>query len=384
MAPQKLSDSDKQTILTLYRYPEETTSTLASRYGVSNTTISRILKQGLSEQEYETLVQQKRGGLSTRFLNFAPESSEPPEVASEPIQSSFELSPQPDPFEQPSQPDPFEQPSQPDPFEPSSQPEPEPLVPQLAEAKPKPQLREIPAPQRRERKRTAIAEANETTFAASLTKTTEVDSVEAKIAEVAGKNSSSATQIPLLEFSAAMEDQIAKPQSDQDYGLEATPRVAETLAEDLLNEGEDFEELDDEEEDLEDDDDLDDDEDDSYGAGGDSQDFTAVHIQSKERVSVLPLSEAPIPKIFYLVVDRASELITRPLRDFADLGQIPDEEIQAKTLPIFDNHRVARRFSRRMQRVVKVPDGRMLHKVGPYLQAKGITRLLIDGQVYSI
>ncbi|MBD1870011.1 hypothetical protein H6F93_19130 [Leptolyngbya sp. FACHB-671] len=382
MAPQKLSDSDKQTILTLYRHPEETTSTLASRYGVSNTTISRILKQGLSEQEYETLVQQKRGGLSTRFLNFAPESSEPPEVESKPIQpleqpsqpELFESSPQPEFFEQPSQPEPFEQPSQP-----------EPLVSQLAEAKPKPQLREIPAPQRRERKRTAIAEANETTFAAPLTKTTEVDSVEAKIAEVADKNLSSATQIPLLEFSAAMEDQIAKPQSDQNYGLEATPRVAETLAEDLLNEGEDFEELDDEEEDLEDlDDDLDDDEDDSYGAGGDSQDFTAVHIQSKERVSVLPLSEAPIPKIFYLVVDRASELITRPLRDFADLGQIPDEEIQARTLPIFDNHRVARRFSRRMQRVVKVPDGRMLHKVGPYLQAKGITRLLIDGQVYSI
>lgn len=354
MAPQKLSDSDKQTILTLYRHPEETTSTLASRYGVSNTTISRILKQGLSEREYETLVQQKRGGLSTRFLNFAPESSDPPEVEAEPAELPFAPVPQPEP-------------------------EPEPTAPQLVEAKPKPQLRELPAPQRRERKRTAIAEVNETTFEAP-TKTA-LDSVEAKIAEVADKNLSSATQIPLLEFSAAMEDQIAKPQSESSYSSEATPRVAETLAEDLLNEEEDFDDLE-EDEDL-DDDDLDDD-DDSFEASGGLQDFAAVHIHSKERVSVLPLSEAPIPKIFYLVVDRASELITRPLRDFADLGQIPDEEIQAKTLPIFDNHRVARRFSRRMQRVVKVPDGRMLHKVGPYLQAKGITRLLIDGQVYSI
>lgn len=353
MAPQKLSDSDKQTILTLYRHPEETTSTLASRYGVSNTTISRILKQGLSEREYETLVQQKRGGLSTRFLNFAPESSDPPQLEAEPVEL---------------------------PFEPVPQPEPEPTAPQLVETKPKPQLRELPTPQRRERKRTAIAEAKETTFEAPLTKTT-LDSVEAKIAEVADKNLSSATQIPLLEFSAAMEDQIAKPQSES-YSPEAAPRVAETLAEDLLSEEEDFDDLEDDEEDL-DDDDLDDD-DDSFESSGGLQDFAAVHIQSKEQVSVLPLSEAPIPKIFYLVVDRASELITRPLRDFADLGQIPDEEIQAKTLPIFDNHRVARRFSRRMQRVVKVPDGRMLHKVGPYLQAKGITRLLIDGQVYSI
>jgi SOS response regulatory protein OraA/RecX len=84
------------------------------------------------------------------------------------------------------------------------------------------------------------------------------------------------------------------------------------------------------------------------------------------------------------VVDRSSELITRPLKDFADLGQIPEEEILAKTLPIFDNHRVAKRFTRRMQRVVKVPDSRMLQKVSPYLQAKGITRVLIDGNVYSL
>jgi len=45
---------------------------------------------------------------------------------------------------------------------------------------------------------------------------------------------------------------------------------------------------------------------------------------------------------------------------------------------------VAKRFMRRMQRVVKIPDGRVFLKVGSYLQAKGITRLLIDGQVYSL
>jgi hypothetical protein len=109
-----------------------------------------------------------------------------------------------------------------------------------------------------------------------------------------------------------------------------------------------------------------------------------VHLQGRGAVRVLPFSEAPIPKTCYVVVDRSSELITRPLKDFADLGQIPVEETQEKTLPIFDNHRVAKRFLRRMQRIVKLPDGRVLQKVQPYLQAKGITRLLIDGQVYSL
>jgi transposase-like protein len=380
MAPQKLSDSDKQTILALYRHPEETTSTLASRYGVSNTTISRILKQGLSEEDYETLVQQKRGGLAARFqLDLAPTPVSPPEEAA-PASSTLE---------QPSDPlPPPELASEPE------SPEPEIPTPQPIESKPQPKVREIPTPQRLQKKRAlALEEDSASAFGAdSLTglptsNTPKLDGVEAKIAEVADKNLSSAGQIPLLEFSAAMEEQITPP-SKQDYSLEASPQVAKTLAEDLLSEEEDFDDLEDDEEDLEelDEDDLDEEDElgGSFDSSSDLQDFAAVHIQTKGWVNVLPLSEAPIPKIFYLVVDRASELITRPLRDFADLGQIPDEEIQEKTLPIFDNHRVARRFSRRMQRVVKVPDGRMLHKVGPYLQAKGITRLLIDGQVYSI
>jgi hypothetical protein len=56
----------------------------------------------------------------------------------------------------------------------------------------------------------------------------------------------------------------------------------------------------------------------------------------------------------------------------------------SQTLPIFDNHRVARRFSRRNQRVIKVPDGQLLTKAQVYLQAKGIKHLLIDGHVYSL
>ncbi|HEY9607254.1 MAG TPA: hypothetical protein V6C85_36950, partial [Allocoleopsis sp.] len=95
-------------------------------------------------------------------------------------------------------------------------------------------------------------------------------------------------------------------------------------------------------------------------------------------------SEASLPRTCYLVVDRAAELIARPLREFGDLGRIPAEEVQEKTLPVFDNHKVARRFSNRSQRVIKVPDGRMLQKACSHLQAKGITRLLIDGQVYSL
>ncbi|XTZ10332.1 MAG: transposase, partial [cyanobacterium endosymbiont of Rhopalodia yunnanensis] len=130
---------------------------------------------------------------------------------------------------------------------------------------------------------------------------------------------------------------------------------------------------------IDDDEDLDDEDWDE----GEEENYDQSLTQDGD-VQVLPLSSAIFPKTCYLVIDRSAELIARPLKEFAHLGQIPVEEVQQKTLPVFDNHQGARRFSNRSQRVIKVPDGRLLYKSCPYLYAKGITRLLMDGQIYSI
>ncbi|MGK7952554.1 MAG: hypothetical protein AB4368_28140 [Xenococcaceae cyanobacterium] len=140
--------------------------------------------------------------------------------------------------------------------------------------------------------------------------------------------------------------------------------------------GEDIDELDEDEDEEDYDDDWDTETD---------EDITYPHANiDKLNIQILPLTDASFPRTCYLVIDRASELITRPLEDFADLGTIPASEIQQTTLPVFDNHRVAKRFSHRRERIIKVPDGRMLQKTSSYLEAKGITRILIDGQVYSV
>jgi len=154
---------------------------------------------------------------------------------------------------------------------------------------------------------------------------------------------------------------------------ETSAIVAEILEEELLEEAEDSEGLE------EDEDYLDDDEDDDEPTR-----MVKRRSPSNALIQVLPLSEANLPKTCYLVIDRLSELITRPLKEFGNLGQIPTQETNQKTLPVFDNHRVARRFSTKRDRVIKVPDSKMFQKACSHLQAKGITRLLVDGQVYSL
>ncbi len=110
-------------------------------------------------------------------------------------------------------------------------------------------------------------------------------------------------------------------------------------------------------------------------------------------IQVLPLEELDLPETCYVVVDRYQELTTRPLKEFLGLGSLPVEGSEnANTLPIFDNHKAARRFSEMSRRgsntyppyrVIQFP-GYILEIVRPQLQKKGITHLLIDGQIYSL
>lgn len=327
MSPKKLSESDKKDILTLYREPEETTTTLAARYGVSNSTISRFLKSHLSEQEYETLIQQKR---SSRTHSSS--SSPIPEIISETEEEEK-------PVEQP-------------------------------------ESAGITSIEGRRRRRSSAS--------------SEIVNTEKKIVESPQTVEDS---LPLLEIlnstnSVDLNPNTVEPKPLGDnYNTQAS-LLEEMLREELTDINQDVDE--DEDDELDEDEDLDledsdedDWEEDSPYANNQIQ-GRIFPISNRVNVQVLPLSEASLPKTCYLVVDRAAELIARPLKEFGDLGRIPAEETQQKTLPIFDNHRVARRFSNRAQRVIKIPDGRMLQKTCSHLKAKGITRLLIDGQIYSL
>jgi hypothetical protein len=316
MPPRKLSESDKKEILDRYRNQlEETTATIASSYGVSPSTISRILKQNLPNEEYEALIHQKRSGAlrSPAEIEVLPET--PAEISSQiadlPMSTATSSV-----------------------------------------------LDKVPSPRRRRKRSTELESPLETQL--------ELATVATEVNHALEQGSEFDTLQPDTETLTLVEAGI-------------TPLEDDLEGEDLDEELED-EDL--EDEDLEDlDEDFDEDEEDFTG---EADALHSVQIQSSGKLKILPLSEATIPKICYIVIDRSSDLITRPLKDFAELGQVPTEEIQEKTLPIFDNHRVAKRFMRRMQRIVKIPDGRMFQKVRPYLQAKGITRLLIDGHVYSL
>jgi transposase-like protein len=400
MSPTKITDADKLEIVALYREGGETAASLANRFGVSNSTVSRLLKSIIPEAEYDLLIQRKRGSKLggereslevTEELSISTDDSTTegeteiespcvilgidPEVITEPMapfdpivtlpspltmtedsstnarrvrrrssaveedipETSIEISVDVEPFE-------LTAAALMPPYD-----ELDSIAPTLSRT---PVLRNMPIPQSggcaNEQNRDSVEESS---FQSPMVVVVERDSIED------------------LESS----DETVEEDTEQD--VEAVNALAAMFGEEVAD-------LSDDEDDFGDDEDLTEEE---ASTAYKPLDPDRLLTGDRLHIRVTPLSQATLPRTCYIVIDKFAELIVRPLKDFADLGQIPGEEIQQRTLPIFDNHRVAKRFSnQRTQRVIKVPDSKVFHKTCHHLRLKGITRLLVDGNIYSL
>lgn len=104
----------------------------------------------------------------------------------------------------------------------------------------------------------------------------------------------------------------------------------------------------------------------------------------EELVQPQALSEARLPAAAYLLVDRTVELQPLALSECPDLGPLPEQEAERQALLLFVNPRQAKRHCGRSQRVIKLPDVGLLERTAPYLLAQGISRVVIEGGVYSL
>jgi hypothetical protein len=359
MSPRKLSDDDREEILSLYRNTEETTSTLAVRFGVSSSTVSRFLKNSLSELEYEDLIQKKRlartSNTSQTFNLDSTQSSKPKTAKGDnsakkekdrlvphtPTQTSLELGEESSTKEE------------------ISTPEIE------AAAEKKPSLSR------------SVFDSVEPETTLEKEKKLARQQDQEKLVDLIPEKPKPILQKKKDDLDTVQEDQDTLKDKDEEKtksGLYFDDDMGEFLAVNVYAEmyGEDVE-------------DIGDDEDDEDDEDWDEEEITPTKEPViPNQISILPLSEASFPHHCYLVIDRSAELVTRPLREFAELGKIPQEELQEKTLPVFDNHRVAKRFCNRRGKVVKLPDTQILQKTSSFLKAKGITRMLIDGRIYSL
>lgn len=129
-------------------------------------------------------------------------------------------------------------------------------------------------------------------------------------------------------------------------------------------------------------DDGDADEDDEVGGEGDDESLAPS--ADLAPVQCRCLSEAELAGSAYLLVDKTVELQPTALSECSDLGPLPPEEADRQALLVYVNPRHAKRHCGRSQRVIQLPDVTLLHRTAPYLLAQGISRVVIEGSLYSL
>jgi hypothetical protein len=390
MSPKKITDSDKQEIINLYCQADETTASLANRYGVSTSTISRLLKSNIPEDEYEALIQQKRGQKSGSDEDGGESDSINPPTIVNPIGSVEEEihygTTESAPAMRRRRSSAADKVASEIEVTASSAVDLGEVIPDLntdlnIKAPTIPSDRDAQVHTRRVRRRSSaladLRDEDENDRQDALpppatSETTDFSNHEPVTNPAIPSQTDNYLLTPIASFSHPVREgsEEVDELEDEDEAEDVSALAAMF--------GEEIDDLVDEEEE-------DDEDDESPTDAPDLKENNRLLNHDRLQIQVIPLSEAVLPRTCYIVIDKFAELIARPLKDFADLGQIPGEEIQQRTLPVFDNHRVAKRFSNnRTQRVIKVPDSRVFHKTTHHLRSKGITRLLVDGQIYSL
>ena len=98
----------------------------------------------------------------------------------------------------------------------------------------------------------------------------------------------------------------------------------------------------------------------------------------------IPISEIQLPKIVYMIVDKNIELAIKDLRDYPEWNFLSHDELNRKTIEIYLDIKNAKRFCKKDQKVIKVPNTDVFRIVAPILLSKGISRIVSPDKLIAL
>ena len=101
-------------------------------------------------------------------------------------------------------------------------------------------------------------------------------------------------------------------------------------------------------------------------------------------LSSVSINEVNLPKIVYMIVDKEIELEVKYLKEYPDWQFLAKDELNRKTIAIYLDLKIAKRFCKKEQKVIKVPNSDVFKIVARLLQSRGITRIVSDDQLIAL
>ena len=109
-----------------------------------------------------------------------------------------------------------------------------------------------------------------------------------------------------------------------------------------------------------------------------------IEDESRKELSSIPILDVHLPKIVYMIVDKNIELIIKLLKDYSDWCFLPEEDLNRKTIEIYLDLNIAKRFCNKEQKIIKVPNTDVFRIVAPILISRGISRIVSADNLISL
>ena len=98
----------------------------------------------------------------------------------------------------------------------------------------------------------------------------------------------------------------------------------------------------------------------------------------------IPISDVQLPNVVYMIVDKNIELVIKDLNDYPEWNFLSHDELNRKTIEIFLDIKNAKRFCKKEQKVIKVPNTDVFRIVAPILISKGISRIVSPDKLIAL
>ena len=98
----------------------------------------------------------------------------------------------------------------------------------------------------------------------------------------------------------------------------------------------------------------------------------------------IPISDVQLPNVVYMIVDKNIELAIKDLKDYPEWNFLSHDELNRKTIEIFLDIKNAKRFCKKDQKVIKVPNTDVFRIVAPILISKGISRIVSPEKLIAL
>ncbi len=109
-----------------------------------------------------------------------------------------------------------------------------------------------------------------------------------------------------------------------------------------------------------------------------------IDSNSQKDLSSVPISEINLPNVVYMVVDKKIELEIKFLKDYPAWSFLSEDELERRTIQIFNDLKIAKRYCDKEQKVIKVPNSQVFKIVAPILVSRGISRIVNDDNLISL